>query len=308
MNNKIIILIKLIIATTIFYAFLAFNIFHLGEILVPSSKDYLQVNIPQTDQNLEQNYLNMDITPQVNTGIHWAAPTASIDNLCASMNICDKITFNGTYTNTSRYTYLKIITKIIQFIDTNGNQNKKMENVLQSIQINNNNGNRRWYATHNNIIFNLWSVQSNTEFINLTTHEMGHITDLGYIEGTSFQKDPKYTEFWKAVFSMDDLSLKFYGLSRDNETIRKAVAKKKDFCSGYGMSDPFEDFAECFNLYINHNAFFKWAAKTDTVLKNKYNFIAAVFKGQYISSNSWDTKLLKPDTTRRARDTTKLSN
>ncbi len=308
MNNKIIILMKFIIITALFYALLAFNIFHLGDIVVPSSKNYLQVNIPQQDQDLEQNYLNMDIPPQVNAGIHWAAPTANIDNLCASMNICDKITFNGIYTNTSRYTYLKIITKIIQFIDTNGNKNKKMEKVLQNIQINNDNGNRRWYATHNNIIFNLWSVQSNTEFINLTSHEMGHITDLGYLEWKDFQKDPTYTEFWKAVFAIDDLSLKFYRLSRDNETIRKAVAKKKDFCSGYGMSDPFEDFAECFNLYINHNAFFKWAAKTDTVLKNKYNFIAAMFKGQYISSNSWDTKLLKPDTTRRARDTTKLSN
>ena len=30
-------------------------------------------------------------------------------------------------------------------------------------------------------------------------------------------------------FSIDDLSLSFYKISRSNETIRKSVAKKKDF-------------------------------------------------------------------------------
>jgi len=101
--------------------------------------------------------------------------------------------------------------------------------------------------------------------------------------------------------------LNFYGISWDTETIRKAEAKKKDFCSGYGMSDPFEDFAECFNLYTNHNIFFRQVAKTDAAMKKKYNFIAGVFNGKYISSNSQDLTLVKTDTTRRPRDTTKLS-
>ena len=110
------------------------------------------------------------------------------------------------------------------------------------------------------------------------------------------------------VFAIDDLSLSFYKLSWDNETIRKAEAKKKNFCSGYGMSDPFEDFAECFNLYTNHNIFFRQIAKTDSVLKKKYNFIAGIFNGQYISSNSQDLTLIKTNSARRPRDTTKLSN
>ena len=73
------------------------------------------------------------------------------------------------------------------------------------------------------------------------------------------------------------------------------------------MSDPFEDFAECFNLYINHNIFFRQVAKTDTVMKNKYNFIAGIFDGKYINSNTQDLTLIKTDATRRPRDTTKLS-
>jgi hypothetical protein len=65
-------------------------------------------------------------------------------------------------------------------------------------------------------------------------------------------------------------------MSRDKENIRKATAKKKDFCSGYGMTDPFEDFAECFNLYLNHNILFREITKNNTILKKKYNFIAAL--------------------------------
>jgi len=107
---------------------------------------------------------------------------------------------------------------------------------------------------------------------------------------------------------MDDLSLVFYKISRDQESIRKAEAKKKDFCSGYGMSDPFEDFAECFNLYTNHNSFFRQIAKTNTVLKKKYNLIASIFDGQYINSNNQELTLIKTNTTRRPRDTTKLTN
>jgi hypothetical protein len=73
------------------------------------------------------------------------------------------------------------------------------------------------------------------------------------------------------------------------------------------MTDPFEDFAECFNLYTNHNSFFKQAAKTNIILKKKYNLIASIFAGKYISANSQDLTLIKTNTTRRPRDTTKLS-
>jgi hypothetical protein len=74
------------------------------------------------------------------------------------------------------------------------------------------------------------------------------------------------------------------------------------------MSDPFEDFAECFNLYTHHNSFFKQAAKGNTVLKKKYNFIAGIFSGKYISTNNGDLAFIESNSTRRPRDTTKLSN
>lgn len=74
------------------------------------------------------------------------------------------------------------------------------------------------------------------------------------------------------------------------------------------MSDPFEDFAECFNLYTNHNNFFRQIAKSNTVLKKKYNLIANIFKGKYMGSDSNDLIRIQKDVTRRPRDTTKISN
>ncbi len=137
---------------------------------------------------------------------------------------------------------------------------------------------------------------------------MGHITDLGYIQGSAITKDKKYTEFGKKVFATNDPSLNFYKISRESETIRKAEAKKKDFCSGYGMSDPFEDFAECFNLYMNHNILFREMTKKNTTMKKKYNVIAAIMNAQYLASNTTELEYIQTNETWRPRDTTKITN
>lgn len=299
-------ILKFIIATIVFYAFLAFNVFHIGEFLVPTSKDYLESN--EIYQDKEQEYFETG-SDTTNETSHFAWDIATnLMNLCESIAICDKIDFKGNFTDTEKYIYTRIISTLIQFIDENSTEEKQMEEVINRIEINKGNGNRRGYATRDTIIFNLWSVQSKKEFVQLSTHEMGHITDLGYIQWLSSRKNKSFTEFGKVVFAIDDSSLSFYKLSRDKETIRKAEAKKKDFCSGYGMSDPFEDLAECFNLYINHNSLFRKIAKTNAILKKKYNFIANIFDGQYISSSSQDLSLVKTNISRRPRDTTKITN
>lgn len=275
--------------------------------MVPKTIDYTQIELPQEEENLENIYLEEIETIQTweQTG-HFAASTNSLEKLCNTIQICDKIEFNGKFSDTDKYNYTKLLGKIITFIDTYGNQEKKISEIITDIQINNENGKRRWYANRYNIVFNLWAVQTKTEFSELSTHEMWHITDLGYIQWSSSKKDKNYTEFNKIVFAIDDPSLSFYKVSRNKETIRKSEAKKKDFCSGYGMTDPFEDFSECFNLYVNHNSFFKQIAKTNIALKKKYNFIAETFSGKYIHTNSKDLTLIKTNTTRRPRDTTKL--
>lgn len=299
-------IIKFIIAIGIFYALLAFNVFHIGDFFVPSTTDYVENSGVQEEQDIEKTYLETDAT-QIQTW-HFAGDNAiNLENLCNRIAIYDKIQFKWIFSSTEKYVYTKIISRIMQFIDNNSHKDKQIEEVINNIDISKENGNRRWYATRDSIIFNIWSVQSQKEFIELSTHEMGHITDLWYIQWSSSRKDRNFTEFGKVVFAINDPSLSFYRLSRNKETIRKAEAKKKDFCSGYGMSDPFEDFSECFNLYINHNVFFRQIAKTNIIMKNKYNLIAAIFSGKYISSNSQELALIKTNTSRRPRDTTKIN-
>jgi hypothetical protein len=96
----------------------------------------------------------------------------------------------------------------------------------------------------------------------------------------------------------------FYALSRDSEDRRKTTAEKKDFCSVYGMSNPFEDFAECFNLYLNHNQYFNSIKKFSTILDQKYEIIARIFNNENITQNT--TKQIEKEITERVRDTTKL--
>jgi hypothetical protein len=72
------------------------------------------------------------------------------------------------------------------------------------------------------------------------------------------------------------------------------------------MTNPFEDFAECFNLFINHQIFFKFAAIQNKTLAQKYNFISTLLQGEYISKNTQNLSLLKENYDRRPRDTTKL--
>ena len=43
------------------------------------------------------------------------------------------------------------------------------------------------------------------------------------------------------------------------------------------MTDPFEDFAECHNLYLTHNAIFREWAKKNLVMRKKYNFFANLY-------------------------------
>jgi hypothetical protein len=54
------------------------------------------------------------------------------------------------------------------------------------------------------------------------------------------------------------------------------------------MTNPFEDFAECFNLYMNHNAYFRSIAQNNIILTQKYNFIANILGGSYLFAANSD--------------------
>ena len=147
-------------------------------------------------------------------------------------------------------------------------------------------------------------MKYDNEFFQVISHEMWHIVDLGWLQWTSRKKSQIFTEFNKEVFAIDDPSLEYYKYSRSSEKVRKSWMTKEDFCSWYGMSDPFEDFAECHNLYLNHHDYFRQLAMNNSTVKNKYNYMSNLYGWNYI--NDSEAKYENRENSYRVWDTTKI--
>jgi hypothetical protein len=111
------------------------------------------------------------------------------------------------------------------------------------------------------------------EFRALLIHECGHVTDIGGLRGTIESGKSVFLDGTTPIYN-DDPSLLFYQISWANNTKRHATSKNTDFPSGYGASDPFEDFAESFAFFALQQTEFQRLAKTNPVLKAKYDFLA----------------------------------
>lgn len=229
------------------------------------------------------------------------------DVLCSAYEqFCSAIDFQWRFSDKEKYTYLVGALFTLIKLDKNLQYGYPLEDVLSLIQITNENGNRRGYANWDSVVINLWSVASYSEYLELLWHELGHIVDLWVVTWRSSKKHGSFTEFWKKKFAVDDPSLEYYMLSWKSETVRSSSSKKEDFCSWYGMSDPFEDFAECNNLYLNHNDLFRYLAKKNTTLKKKYIFISNLYDWSFLFGSSKDLSKVKSSSGWRPWDTTKL--
>lgn len=231
-------------------------------------------------------------------------PAPDIQDECKKQDpLCKKI---ETLEEEKIIPYKNQIYTATYFINDNQIIKKKIVDTIKKITIKDDETEKRWYATRDTIVLNIWPTNWLKEFQNLSSHELGHIFDLWVMQWNKSSKNRSFTEFNKIVFSTNDPSLLFYSISRTSENIRKKDAVKKEFCSGYWMTNPFEDFAECFNLYINNQSFFRFIATKNKNLAHKYNFIATLLKGKYLEKNTQAISLLKWDSSRRPRDTTKL--
>lgn len=250
---------------------------------------------------LKQEIVNTDIE-EIQEEIHQSA--WEIQDKCNTQDpLCKKI---ETIEKETIIPYKNQVYNSTYFVNDNQIIKKKIVDTIKKITIKDDETSKRWYATRDTIVLNIWPTNGLKEFQNLSSHELWHIFDLWVIQGNSNIKSKAFTEFNKVVFSNNDPSLLFYKISRTSEKIRKKGAIKKDFCSWYGMTNPFEDFAECFNLYINNQSFFRYIATKNKNLAHKYNFIATLLQGKFVEKNTQAISLLKDNISRRPRDTTKL--
>ncbi len=223
-------------------------------------------------------------------------------------DLCSKITFIWDISAKDKYVYFSLIVYVVDAIHTMiDDQFDSLYDVLESIDINAAGWLRRGWADWHNITINTEIIWSYEEFLEVLTHEIGHVVDLGMIQWASRSKNFDYTEFGAVQFAADDWSIDFYALSWKDEYKRHALSYSSDFCSWYGMSNPFEDFAECLNLYLNHNSLFRLWAAENTALEKKYNLFAALFGNAYLFAGSKDLALLDAyDSSWRPWDTTRI--
>lgn len=234
---------------------------------------------------------------------HGSPATDKLYSLCQNAPFaCQKVLYSWDLSEGEKLQYISQYISVYTFIDQTITQGGAIEQVLKKFILNAHKGKRRGGATASRITINLASMGEKSEYRGVLTHEFGHVVDLGSLQGKSKHKDQNYTEFGKIKFSIDDPSLEYYRYSRESEEVRKELAKQKDFCSGYGMTNPFEDFAECHNLYLNNATLFRKMAKESQVMKNKYNYLANLFANQKLQDNKhpllyslwrpWDTTVI----------------
>jgi hypothetical protein len=163
--------------------------------------------------------------------------------------------------------------------------------ALKQLEVRNENHTSRGLANSRMMILNTESINSEDELQAVFTHEMGHIVDLGLLRSSSRVK----SAFWTSgtqVFA-NDPSLTFYKLSWSDYKTKHTSATRADFISGYAMSTPFEDFAECYLFYRLHGEKFRKISEDSTVLAAKYNFMRTqVFKGEEFQTDKTDRGFL----------------
>lgn len=118
------------------------------------------------------------------------------------------------------------------------------------------------------------------DFFRVLVHEFGHAWDL-HREVNSGEKSPFYDGEYR-LYSADP-SVQYYQLSWANNYDR--TADLEGFASTYGMSDPFEDFAEAFALYVMQNETFSTWQRGNSVLAKKYDFFQGIFHDRVFRSS-----------------------
>lgn len=141
---------------------------------------------------------------------------------------------------------------------------------------------------YNNTIQMYGISELNTnEILSVFIHELGHYFDIIYLEK-------------QVLYDVSDL---FYTLSWVDINIMKAGREKKDFVSGYAMTNKYEDFAESFIYYILFNDDFRQKANDSEILQKKYEFFSKkIFRNdEFKKTNFRTTDKIEPyywDTTK----------
>jgi len=134
----------------------------------------------------------------------------------------------------------------------------------------------RWLASWTKIYFDFEKIDTNEEFKRVMTHEMWHVFDLWYLKSKEKKIVSNFKDWTNKIYA-DDPSVEFYSLCFETEKKQNWKCETKDFASKYWQTDPFEDFAESFLLFIENNNSFREMANESKIMQKKYTFIKKYF-------------------------------
>jgi len=311
-------LAKSIIFWLLIYTLLVYNIqkvWYIRDLSEPIDSDIISYTIQSTfdttDEISQDVYLSvadiLDLDELHASADHQQDYKVRLDQTCSRFSvICSKIQFNGEFSDLDKFIYTNSIIFILSQVDWFFNKISYISpiQVLNSISINAKWWDRRGFSSSDRIILNTSLISSNQEFLQVFVHELWHIIDLWVLVWISSRKHSDFTEFGREVFSYDAPSIEYYGISWVSENTRKLDSINSDFCSLYGMTNPFEDFAECFTLYVYHHDYFRHIASENEALKKKYSFLTNIMWWRYIFNTTFDYK--SKGITYRSRDATRL--
>lgn len=136
---------------------------------------------------------------------------------------------------------------------------------------------RRGLAGGNTLIIRCVNI-SEKELTAVLVHEVGHVVDTGLLHASSSDKKTSFADRGQSVYSTDP-SVRLYAVSWEDN--RSFTGKNHDVVSGYSLSNPYEEFAETYAMYVLHGRLFKAYARTNRALDKKYRFMKnEVFDGK----------------------------
>ncbi len=148
---------------------------------------------------------------------------------------------------------------------------------------------RRGMASDRSIYLNFDKMDSDLEIRKVLIHEIWHIFDLWYLTSKEKKIITNFKDWSNDIYA-DDISLTFYSLCWKNEYEQNGNCKDTDFSSWYSQSDAFEDFAESYLLYIEHNWSFQKMMKESDIMKKKYILMRKFLK---VTPKTWEYKEYK---------------
>lgn len=220
-------------------------------------------------------------------------------------NLCSKIKFVGDFSDADKRKYQSLIIRQIKNIDDIITTKQKLQDTLFSLTIDSSKGTRRWRAGSSTITISLGNIKTQDEFLEILTHELAHVVDLGLLQGNKRIIQNQFSNIDDTLFPANDPSLDYYRISRYNNTTRSSAATALDFVGWYAMSDPFEDFAESFNMYLNHHHVFEYLANYEKALEKKYEYMSRLFGGKYLKADIATLNEIRKTPNTRPRDSTK---